>query len=100
MRCADLPLSEAQTAWTSQDVKQMKHVLKEQGEPPGFDSYKTSTSHLFGRACLGMAAFLNEYVVRRTIPIPKLLYAFGVCLVSVSCSCCSYPPFPGLIGSV
>ena len=76
----------------------MKHVLKEQGEPLVFDSCKTS--YLFGRACLGMAAFLNEYVVRRTIPIPKLLYAFGVCLVSVSCSRGSYPPFPGLIGSV
>ena len=29
-----------------------------------------------------MAAFINEYVVQRAIPIPKLLYAFGVCLVS------------------
>ena len=29
-----------------------------------------------------MAAFVNEYVVQRAIPIPKLLYAFGVCLVS------------------
>lgn len=30
----------------------------------------------------GMAYFVNEYVIRRAIPIPKLLYAFGVCLVS------------------
>ncbi len=32
----------------------------------------------------GMTAFLNEYVVQRGAPIPKLLYAFGVCLVRVS----------------
>lgn len=31
---------------------------------------------------LGMAAFLSEYVVRRGTPIPKLLYAFGMCLAS------------------
>ena len=30
-----------------------------------------------------MAAFINQYVVQREIPIPKLLYAFGVCLVGV-----------------
>ncbi|KAI1793493.1 SIR2-domain-containing protein [Ganoderma leucocontextum] len=51
-------LQEAQTAWTPQEVKEMKYILKEHG----------------------MAAFINEYVVQRTIPIPKLLYAFGVCL--------------------
>lgn len=33
-----------------------------------------------------MAAFVNEYVVLRAIPIPKLLYVFGVCLVSASLS--------------
>ncbi|RPD64181.1 SIR2-domain-containing protein [Lentinus tigrinus ALCF2SS1-7] len=54
----DLYLQEAQTAWTSQEVQQMKHFLKEKG----------------------MTAFLNEYVVQRGTPIPKLLYAFGVCL--------------------
>ncbi|KAI0687145.1 SIR2-domain-containing protein [Cerioporus squamosus] len=54
----DLYLQEAQTAWTPQEVKQMKHFLKEKG----------------------MTAFLNEYVVQRGTPIPKLLYAFGVCL--------------------
>ncbi|EJF64079.1 SIR2-domain-containing protein [Dichomitus squalens LYAD-421 SS1] len=51
-------LEEAQTAWTAQEVKEMKYLLKEHG----------------------MAAFVNEYVIQRTIPIPKLLYAFGVCL--------------------
>ncbi|TFK90131.1 SIR2-domain-containing protein [Polyporus arcularius HHB13444] len=51
-------LQEAQTAWTAQEVRQMKHFLKEKG----------------------MTAFLNEYVVQRGAPIPKLLYAFGVCL--------------------
>ena len=30
-----------------------------------------------------MGEFINEYVIRRAIPIPKLLYAFGVCLVSI-----------------
>ncbi|RDX48151.1 SIR2-domain-containing protein [Lentinus brumalis] len=54
----NLYLQEAQTAWTSQEVRQMKHFLKEKG----------------------MTAFLNEYVVQRGAPIPKLLYAFGVCL--------------------
>ncbi|KAI0731379.1 SIR2-domain-containing protein [Earliella scabrosa] len=54
----DAYFQEAQTAWTPQEVKGMKHVLKEKG----------------------MAAFVNEYVVQRAIPIPKLLYAFGVCL--------------------
>ncbi|EIW59796.1 SIR2-domain-containing protein [Trametes versicolor FP-101664 SS1] len=51
-------LQEAETAWTKQEVKDMMVMLKEQG----------------------MAAFLAEYVVRRAIPIPKLLYAFNVCL--------------------
>ncbi|KAI0766676.1 DHS-like NAD/FAD-binding domain-containing protein [Trametes elegans] len=51
-------LQEAQTAWTKQEVKDMMSLLKENG----------------------MAAFIAEYVVRRAIPIPKLLYAFGVCL--------------------
>ncbi|KAI9067989.1 SIR2-domain-containing protein [Trametes sanguinea] len=51
-------LQEAQTAWTKQEVKDMMLTLKEQGMP----------------------AFVTEYVVRRAIPIPKLLYAFGVCL--------------------
>lgn len=31
----------------------------------------------------GMIHFIKEYVMIRSIPIPKLLYAFGVCLVSV-----------------
>ncbi|KAH9893527.1 DHS-like NAD/FAD-binding domain-containing protein [Cubamyces lactineus] len=51
-------LHEAQTTWTKQEVKEMMLTLKEKG----------------------MAAFITEYVVRRAIPIPKLLYAFGVCL--------------------
>ncbi|KAI0369131.1 SIR2-domain-containing protein [Pilatotrama ljubarskyi] len=51
-------LQEAETAWTKSEVKEMMSTLKEQG----------------------MAAFVTEYVVRRAIPIPKLLYAFGVCL--------------------
>ncbi|KAI0630585.1 DHS-like NAD/FAD-binding domain-containing protein [Trametes polyzona] len=51
-------LQEAQTAWTKQEVKEMKTLLKEKG----------------------MAAFITEYVVRRAIPIPRLLYAFNVCL--------------------
>ncbi|KAL7280338.1 hypothetical protein ACG7TL_005255 [Trametes sanguinea] len=51
-------LQEAQTAWTKQEVKEMMLTLKEKGMP----------------------AFVTEYVVRRAVPIPKLLYAFGVCL--------------------
>ncbi|KAI8969381.1 DHS-like NAD/FAD-binding domain-containing protein [Trametes punicea] len=51
-------LQEAQTAWNRQEVKEMMSTLKEKG----------------------MAAFVSEYVIRRAIPIPKLLYAFGVCL--------------------
>ena len=37
----------------------------------------------------GMVYFLNEYVVKQAIPIPKLLYAFGVCLVRaiIRCQC-------------
>ncbi|CDO69645.1 hypothetical protein BN946_scf184851.g33 [Trametes cinnabarina] len=46
------------TAWTKQEVKEMMLTLKEKGT----------------------AAFMTEYVVRRAVPIPKLLYAFGVCL--------------------
>ncbi|GJE91264.1 SIR2-domain-containing protein [Phanerochaete sordida] len=51
-------LEEAESAWPPEAVKQMKRDLKEHG----------------------MAFFLNEYVINRAIPIPKLLYAFGVCL--------------------
>lgn len=31
---------------------------------------------------IGIPYFLNKYVVLKAIPIPRLLYAFGVCLVS------------------
>ncbi|KAI0675683.1 DHS-like NAD/FAD-binding domain-containing protein [Trametes maxima] len=47
-------LQEAQIAWTKPEVKEMMSTLKEEG----------------------MAAFITEYVVRRAIPIPRLLYAF------------------------
>lgn len=30
-----------------------------------------------------MSAFIKEYVLVQLIPIPRLLYAFGVCLVSI-----------------
>ena len=29
-----------------------------------------------------MTYFMNRYVIEQAIPIPTLLYAFGVCLVS------------------
>jgi hypothetical protein len=32
-----------------------------------------------------MQSFLEEYGVKRAIPIPKLLYAFNVVLVGNSC---------------
>ncbi|KAH9943822.1 SIR2-domain-containing protein [Amylocystis lapponica] len=54
----DAFLQEAATAWTKAEVRQMTGWLKE----------------------AGMASFISEYVVVRAIPIPKLLYAFGVCL--------------------
>ncbi|OBZ74072.1 NAD-dependent protein deacetylase hst1 [Grifola frondosa] len=54
----DAFLSEARSAWTQQEVKQMMTHLKERG----------------------MSPFINEYVVGRAIPIPRLLYAFGICL--------------------
>lgn len=61
----------------------MMKDLKEHGE--------SHVSHSFGciLTCpmvLGMIHFIKEYVMIRSIPIPKLLYAFGVCLVSVPCS--------------
>lgn len=34
----------------------------------------------------GMKAFLTEYVIVRQIPIARLLYAFGISLVSTSAS--------------
>lgn len=35
----------------------------------------------------GMTAFTKEFVVERRVPIPKLLYAFGICLVRSSDTC-------------
>ena len=32
---------------------------------------------------VGRTYFINEYVTKRAIPIPKLLYAFSICLVRV-----------------
>lgn len=59
----------------------MKYILKEHGK--FFLVVLSSTWFSLHSPCpLGMAAFVNEYVVQRAIPIPKLLYAFGVCLVS------------------
>ncbi|PCH44426.1 SIR2-domain-containing protein [Wolfiporia cocos MD-104 SS10] len=49
---------EAQSAWTGQEMKEIMKFLKESG----------------------MTSFIKEYVVRREIPIPRLLYAFGICL--------------------
>ncbi|KAF8998517.1 DHS-like NAD/FAD-binding domain-containing protein [Cyathus striatus] len=43
-------------AWSKQEVKQMLHHLKERG----------------------MSSFMQEYVIKRNIPIPKLLLAFGI----------------------
>ncbi|KAJ7623240.1 SIR2-domain-containing protein [Roridomyces roridus] len=43
-------------AWSSQQIRGMLHHLKEHG----------------------MASWMNEYVLNRNIPIPKLLLAFGV----------------------
>ncbi|KAH9933369.1 DHS-like NAD/FAD-binding domain-containing protein [Fomitopsis serialis] len=54
----DILLTEAQHAWTNEDVKQMMRTLKEHG----------------------MAAYIKAYVIERNVPIPKLLYAFGICL--------------------
>ncbi|KAK7687781.1 hypothetical protein QCA50_009000 [Cerrena zonata] len=51
-------LEEAETAWSKDEVKQMMFDLKENGR----------------------AYFVNEYVVKRAISIPKLLYAFNICL--------------------
>ncbi|KAL6304547.1 SIR2-domain-containing protein [Sparassis latifolia] len=54
----DVQLREAQTAWTKEQTKEMMTWLKE----------------------FGMGSFINKYVVTNAIPIPKLLYAFGICL--------------------
>ncbi|KIP02738.1 hypothetical protein PHLGIDRAFT_130573 [Phlebiopsis gigantea 11061_1 CR5-6] len=51
-------LQEAHQAWTKDEVKQMMVDLKEHG----------------------MAYFIDRYVIEQVIPIPKVLYAFGVCL--------------------
>ncbi|OSX64149.1 hypothetical protein POSPLADRAFT_1065467 [Postia placenta MAD-698-R-SB12] len=51
-------LREAQSAWTKEQIKGMKMLLKESG----------------------MSAFINKYIVTEAAPIPKLLYAFGICL--------------------
>ncbi|KAG5641798.1 hypothetical protein DXG03_004184 [Asterophora parasitica] len=49
---------EGQQTWTAQEVKQMMHHLKERG----------------------MAPWIQEYVLTRNIPIPKLLRAFRISL--------------------
>ncbi|CCM02564.1 uncharacterized protein FIBRA_04667 [Fibroporia radiculosa] len=54
----DTFLHEAQSAWSKAQVKEMMICLKESG----------------------ITSFINEYIVSRAIPIPTLLYAFGVCL--------------------
>ncbi|KAF5316465.1 hypothetical protein D9619_006597 [Psilocybe cf. subviscida] len=52
--------AQSQETWTKQEVKQMMHLLKERGS----------------------AAFIDEYVRLRNIPIVKLLEAFDVELAS------------------
>lgn len=69
----------AETAWTKQEIKDMMAMLKEQGNVPSRPSCAAACSRV-----TGMAAFVAEYIVRRAIPIPKLLYAFNVCLVRLS----------------
>jgi len=39
-------------------------------------AYRTAAVGLYQ----GMASFISEYVVTHAIPIPRLLYAFGICL--------------------
>ena len=65
-------------AWTHQEVRGMMHHLKERGRcwnnPEPVSIMYTLRP--------GMNSFIKEYVLVRNIPIPKLLYAFGICLVS------------------
>lgn len=49
---------EAQQMWTTEEVNEMMHHLKERG----------------------MGSWITEYVLTRNIPIPRLLRAFGISL--------------------
>ncbi|KAI0079106.1 SIR2-domain-containing protein [Panus rudis PR-1116 ss-1] len=53
-------IQEARTTYSSEEATRMLAELKEHGR----------------------TWFVNEYVIRRGIPIPQLLYAFGICLCS------------------
>ena len=72
-------VSLAEKAWTKEEVKAMMKDLKEHGKPrvPYTSEYSLTQSIMLGTMC-----FVRDYVIIRKIPIVKLLYAFGVCLVS------------------
>ena len=65
-------------AWTHQEVRAMMHHLKERGRCCNI-AEPVLTMHT---SPAGMNSFIKEYVLMRNISIPKLLYAFGICLVS------------------
>lgn len=61
----------------------MMRTLKELGKQWRLALAKTSPDKV--DLCIqGMKAFTREFVVERQVPIPKLLYAFGICLVRSS----------------
>jgi hypothetical protein len=76
--CISLFASLVLHAWTHQEVRGMMHHLKERGRRCN-NSVPVSIMHTLPA---GMNSFIKEYVLVRNIPIPKLLYAFGICLVS------------------
>jgi len=71
--------SQAQETWTPQEVKDMIHHLKERGEQAYWSIPPILPKML---RIIGMSAWIKEYVLTRSIPIPKLLRAFGISLVS------------------
>ena len=72
--------SQAQETWTPQEVKDMIQHLKERGEQVSRSIPLPALPKLLH--VIGMSAWIKEYVSTRSIPIPRLLRAFGISLVS------------------
>ena len=71
----------ADDAWTEEEVKEIIQFLKHRGRSRFFLPNQNNFHSSF--LCTGMKAFLTEYVIVRQIPIPRLLYAFGISLVGL-----------------
>jgi hypothetical protein len=72
-----------EAVWKPQQIQGMLRHLKEHGTYQSIVKYYCKSMLDTMSLALGLGSWLQEYVITRQIPIPKLLLVFGVDLVSI-----------------